>query len=59
MVGEGADIPPGTLAAGTPARVKKTLEGESLRWVTTSARHYVELSRDYLMQGVGRAEGSR
>jgi carbonic anhydrase/acetyltransferase-like protein (isoleucine patch superfamily) len=46
-----------TLAAGTPARVKKELQGESLRWVATSAEHYVELSRGYLAQGIGRVEG--
>ena len=57
VVGAGADIPPRTLAAGTPARVKKTLEGESLRWVSSSAAHYVELSRSYLAEGVGRVEG--
>jgi carbonic anhydrase/acetyltransferase-like protein (isoleucine patch superfamily) len=49
-------VPPRTLAAGTPARVKKELEGESLRWVATSAEHYVELSRSYLAQGIGRVE---
>ncbi|HEU0054308.1 MAG TPA: gamma carbonic anhydrase family protein, partial [Longimicrobium sp.] len=57
VVGSGATIPPRALAAGTPAVVKKTLEGESLRWVSTSAAHYVELSRDYLAQGVGREGG--
>jgi carbonic anhydrase/acetyltransferase-like protein (isoleucine patch superfamily) len=56
VVGQGARIPPRTLAAGTPAAVKKTLEGESLRWITTSAAHYVELSRDYLAQGIGAAD---
>lgn len=54
VVGDGAVIPPRALAAGTPARVKKMLEGESLRWIQTSAAHYVELSRSYLAQGVGR-----
>jgi carbonic anhydrase/acetyltransferase-like protein (isoleucine patch superfamily) len=54
VVGEGAEIPARSLAVGTPAKVKKSLEGESLRWVTTSAQHYVELSRDYLLQGIGR-----
>ena len=54
VVGDGAEVPPRTLAAGAPATVKKTLEGESLRWVSTSAAHYVELSRTYLAQGVGR-----
>ena len=53
VVGGGAQIPPRRLVAGTPAVVKKELAGESLRWVTTSAEHYVELSRDYLAQGIG------
>ena len=57
VVGSGAQVPPRTLAAGTPARVKKELDGESLRWVTTSAAHYVELSRTYLAQGIGRVDG--
>jgi carbonic anhydrase/acetyltransferase-like protein (isoleucine patch superfamily) len=57
VVGDGAEIPPRTLAAGTPARVKKALEGESLRWIGTSAAHYVELSRSYLREGVGGVDG--
>jgi carbonic anhydrase/acetyltransferase-like protein (isoleucine patch superfamily) len=56
VVGQGARIPPRTLAAGTPAKVKKELEGESLRWISTSAEHYVELSRAYLAQGIGAVE---
>jgi len=57
VVGTGDEIPPRCLAAGTPARVKKELQGESLRWVSTSADHYVELSRSYLAQGIGRVDG--
>jgi len=51
VVGSGAEIPARHLAAGTPAVVKKELAGESLRWVTTSAAHYVELSRQYMAEG--------
>ncbi len=40
VVGEGVEIPGGMLAAGVPARVKKPLAGESLRWVQTAAREY-------------------
>jgi len=58
VVGGGAEIPPRRMAAGSPAVVKKELAGESLRWVATSAEHYVELSRDYIAQGIG-GEGSR
>lgn len=56
VVSESAEIPPRCLAVGAPARVKKELEGESLRWVTHSASHYVTLSRDYLSQGIGRTD---
>lgn len=55
-VADGGEVPPRTLAAGTPARVKKELEGLSLGWIRNSSAHYVELSRDYLSQGVGRVE---
>ena len=47
VVGEGSVIPPRHLAAGAPARVKKELEGESLRWILTSSAHYVELGGQY------------
>jgi carbonic anhydrase/acetyltransferase-like protein (isoleucine patch superfamily) len=56
VVASGATIPPRHLAAGSPAQVKKELQGESLRWIETSAAHYVELSREYLRQGIGRVE---
>jgi carbonic anhydrase/acetyltransferase-like protein (isoleucine patch superfamily) len=54
VVPDGGEVPARHLAAGTPARVKKELEGESLHWIVRSAPHYVELSRDYLAQGIGR-----
>lgn len=54
VVSDGGEVPARTMAAGAPARVKKQLEGASLGWVTGSAEHYVELSRDYLREGVGR-----
>jgi carbonic anhydrase/acetyltransferase-like protein (isoleucine patch superfamily) len=56
VVGDGTTLPARSLVAGAPARVKKLLEGESLRWIQTSAAHYVELSRSYLAEGVGRME---
>jgi carbonic anhydrase/acetyltransferase-like protein (isoleucine patch superfamily) len=40
LVAEGFEIPPGVLAAGIPARVKKDLEGSSQRWVETAALEY-------------------
>jgi carbonic anhydrase/acetyltransferase-like protein (isoleucine patch superfamily) len=47
VVAEGAEIPARHLAAGAPAKVKKELQGESLRWIRTSAEHYVGLSEAY------------
>ena len=46
-------VPPRSLVAGVPARVRKTLEGSAARWVQGGGRHYVELSRAYLAQGLG------
>jgi carbonic anhydrase/acetyltransferase-like protein (isoleucine patch superfamily) len=37
---EGEHVPPGHLAAGVPAKVKKELGGSSNSWVATSAEHY-------------------
>ena len=37
---EGEHIPPGQMAAGVPAKIKKPLDGSSQRWVATSAQHY-------------------
>lgn len=58
VVPDGGEVPARHLVAGTPARPKKELEGEALRWIRTSAPHYVRLSRDYLEQGIGRAGGA-
>lgn len=59
VVGEGAVIPARHLAAGTPARVKKELAGESLRWILTSADHYVELGARYRAEHEDGADGAR
>ena len=40
LLQEGMQIPPGQLAAGVPATVKKELQGSSNNWVVSSARHY-------------------
>ena len=44
---EGVEVPPGHLAAGVPATVKKPLAGSSQSWVGTSARHYQERAVRY------------
>lgn len=53
VVPTGLEIPARTLAAGSPARVRKALEGESADWIQGSADHYVALSREYLEQRIG------
>jgi carbonic anhydrase/acetyltransferase-like protein (isoleucine patch superfamily) len=40
VLGEGKTVPPGHLAAGVPATVKKPLDGSSGNWVGTTAQHY-------------------
>jgi carbonic anhydrase/acetyltransferase-like protein (isoleucine patch superfamily) len=50
VVAAGSEVPARTLAAGSPAEVKKEVSGESLHWVSGSAAHYVELSRRYLAE---------
>lgn len=50
VVGERSEIPPGVLAAGAPAKVKKPLEGEAAKWIEISADEYVKLSRSYIGQ---------
>src|SRR5262249_3039672 len=50
VVTPGAIIPPRTLAAGSPAVVKKELSGAALGSVERSAKVYHELSASYLKQ---------
>jgi carbonic anhydrase/acetyltransferase-like protein (isoleucine patch superfamily) len=47
VLGEGKEVPAGYLAAGTPATVKKELDGSSRHWVSTSAQHYRERAIAY------------
>src|ERR1700681_475016 len=44
---EGQEIPPGHLAAGVPAAVKKPLVGSSANWVQTAAEHYRDRAVTY------------
>ena len=44
---EGKEIPPGHLAAGVPATVKKPLAGSSGNWVGTAAKHYQDRAVAY------------
>ena len=54
VVLERTEVPPHSLVAGVPARVRKELEGSAARWVERGGEHYVQLSRHYLEQGIGR-----
>ncbi|MBV8601493.1 MAG: gamma carbonic anhydrase family protein [Candidatus Eremiobacteraeota bacterium] len=56
VVAAGAQIPPLTMAAGSPAKVRKPLEGEAVRWCEHAPPEYVKLSRSYLRQGIGDPE---
>jgi carbonic anhydrase/acetyltransferase-like protein (isoleucine patch superfamily) len=47
LVTPGTKIPPGHLAVGSPARVKRPLSEEELSWLSESAAHYVELVAKY------------
>ena len=40
VLGEGSEVPPGHMAAGVPATVKKVLDGSSGNWVGITAQHY-------------------
>jgi len=56
VVLEGAEIPPRSVVAGVPGVVKKTLDGSAARWIEGGGSHYVDLSRRYLSEGIGRPE---
>jgi carbonic anhydrase/acetyltransferase-like protein (isoleucine patch superfamily) len=51
LVTPGTKIAPGTLAVGAPARPKRDLTADELKWIEFSADHYVELARNYLRGG--------
>lgn len=52
VVLEGARIPPRSVVAGVPGKVKKTIEGSAAEWIAKGGRHYVALSRAYRAAGV-------
>ena len=56
VVLEDQEIPANSLAAGAPARVKKTLEGSAQKWIEVLADAYVRLTAEYLAQGIGTTE---
>jgi len=48
VVSEGMVVPPRTLVAGVPAKVKRPLTDAELERLEMSWRHYVELKDEYL-----------
>jgi len=47
VLGEGKTVPPGHMAAGVPATVRKPLDGSSRSWVDTAAKHYQDRAVRY------------
>ena len=58
VVLEGSRIPDRSVVAGVPGVVKKTLEGSAAEWIAGGGAHYVDLSRRYLRDGIGRPGSS-
>lgn len=48
LVLEGTKIPPGTLAVGSPCKVKRDLRDDERARILLSALHYIETSREYM-----------
>jgi carbonic anhydrase/acetyltransferase-like protein (isoleucine patch superfamily) len=53
VVLEDQEIPAATLAAGTPAKIKKHLDGSAKTWSEVSSSAYVRLTKEYREQGIG------
>jgi carbonic anhydrase/acetyltransferase-like protein (isoleucine patch superfamily) len=53
VVLERAEIPSRSVVAGVPGKIKKTLEGGAADWIKGGGQHYVDLSREYLSEGIG------
>jgi carbonic anhydrase/acetyltransferase-like protein (isoleucine patch superfamily) len=56
VVATNADIPPESVAAGSPATVKKQLAGTALEWIESTSGKYVRLAQSYLHHGIGDPE---
>ena len=54
LITEGMKIPPGSLAFGAPARVKRSLTKEESAFLAQSAQNYIELASIYLKEKEGR-----
>ena len=47
VVREGSEVPARSLAAGTPAKVRKPLEGAAADWIARGAQDYIDLVARY------------
>jgi carbonic anhydrase/acetyltransferase-like protein (isoleucine patch superfamily) len=56
VVLEGQEIPPGVVAAGVPAEVRKDVGGSARRWIESAAPTYRDLRRRYLEELTAREE---
>ncbi len=50
LVVEGTEIPPGMLAVGSPAKVKRPLKAEERAYLAYAAEHYVNIAIQYVSQ---------
>jgi carbonic anhydrase/acetyltransferase-like protein (isoleucine patch superfamily) len=50
LVLEGQEIPPGSVALGAPAKVRREVTPEQLAGIRDNAERYVRLSREYLQE---------
>ncbi|HET9495316.1 MAG TPA: gamma carbonic anhydrase family protein [Chloroflexia bacterium] len=50
LVTEDVEIPPGSLAVGMPARVRRQLTGEEREHILVSSRHYIEYAAQYVSE---------
>jgi carbonic anhydrase/acetyltransferase-like protein (isoleucine patch superfamily) len=48
LVTEGAVIPAHSLAIGSPARVKRSLNEKEMAWLKESANNYIQYARQYM-----------
>ncbi|HLW47470.1 MAG TPA: gamma carbonic anhydrase family protein [bacterium] len=53
VVTDGTKIPPRSVAAGAPCKVRKPLEGVAAQWIARAGPAYVRLSRRYLHEHAG------
>ena len=53
LVTEEVEIPPGSLAVGMPARVRRQLTEQEREHIMVPARHYIEYAAQYMREGEG------